>query len=250
LTDAEEYTSLAESMRPAELGAFMNEYYRAMFGVVERHGGDVADIAGDSMVAIWAAGKADPRCAREACRAATEILEALRCFNRDYGHRELRTRIGLDSGQVLLGNIGAAGRYEYRAVGDIVSTASRIQGLNRLLGTQVLVSENTLGSAAEGIVARDIGTFLLRGKSTPLTLYELVDVEKRFPGNRETPIAPFAAALREFRAAHWPEAARSFSKLLTEFPDDGPSRYYLGLCAEYRERPPADWRAVVAVAVK
>ena len=251
-TDAEQYTAVAESMRPEELGEFMNDYYQAMFKAVDRYGGEVTDLAGDSMVAIWPAVESDPRCRIQACRAALDVLGAVNEFNRTRGRYELPTRVGLDSGEVLLGNIGAGHRYEYRAVGDIVSTASRIQGLNRLLGTQILVSGATLADT-DGFVAREVGSFLLRGKIAPLVIHELRDVSDgaRQLGAAYTVLNElFAVALDSFRGARWAEAEQRFENLSKQFPEDGPSRYYLALCAQYRTREPADWRGVVTIAVK
>jgi adenylate cyclase len=250
-TDAEEYTTVAESMSPKELGTFMNDYYQAMFRAVEAHGGQVADLAGDSMVAIWAAAQADTRCRIQACRAAIDVLAAVRAFNETRGRRGLPTRIGLDAGEVLLGNIGAERRFEYRAVGDIVSTASRIQGLNRLLGTQILVSDAALAQCDQ-YDAREIGTFLLRGKTTPVVVHELIDLAAtRLTREVDAELrARFSAALESFRAGRWVEAERLFAEVLAGSADDGPSAYYLGLCSSYQCFPPADWRGVVGVAVK
>jgi adenylate cyclase len=250
-TDAEQYTAVAEAMHPEALSAFMNDYYQVMFHAVERHAGQIADLAGDSMVAIWTAAEADPRCRIQACRAALEVASAVRDFNALRGRQGLHTRIGLDTGQVFLGNIGAGARYEYRAVGDIVSTAARIQGLNRLLKTQVLVSDAALPSKSP-FIARDVGTFLLRGKSTPTRIHELLAVDERSASllGKAQLGERFAAALEAFRQGRWHDASRAFSALLATYPDDGPSGYYLSLCESYRDRPPVDWTGVIALSVK
>jgi adenylate cyclase len=250
-TDAEEYTTVAESMPPEELGTFMNDYYKAMFHAVEGHDGQVADLAGDSMVAIWAAAQADTRCRIQACRAAVDVLAAVRAFNETRGRRSLPTRIGLDAGEVLLANIGAGRRFEYRAVGDIVSTASRIQALNRLLGTQVLASDAAVAECDE-YDAREVGAFLLRGKVTPIVVHELIDL--RSANLTRAAVAErrarFLAALDVFRAGRWVEAERLFADVLATWGDDGPSTFYRGLCADYQRSPPPGWSGVVAIAVK
>jgi adenylate cyclase len=250
-TDAEEYTTVAESMPPEELRTFMNDYYKAMFHAVEVNGGQVADLAGDSMVAIWAAAQADMRCRMQACCAAIDVLAAVRVFNATHGRQGLPTRIGLDAGEVLLANVGAGRRFEYRAVGDIVSTASRIQGLNRLLGTQILVSGAALVEN-ERYAAREVGTFLLRGKTTPVVVHEVID---RGPSplagaTAEELRTRFSEALAVFRAGRWAEAERLFAQLLETEANDGPSAFYRRLCADYRATPPDDWRGVVGLAVK
>jgi adenylate cyclase len=157
----------------------------------------------------------------------------------------------LDAGEVLLANVGAGRRFEYRAVGDIVSTASRIQGLNRLLGTQILVSGAALVEN-ERYAAREVGTFLLRGKTTPVVVHEVID---RGPSplagaTAEELRTRFSEALAVFRAGRWAEAERLFAQLLETEANDGPSAFYRRLCADYRATPPDDWRGVVGLAVK
>ena len=125
-------------MSPAELAALVNDYYQAIFRVVQKYGGEISDTAGDSMIAVWASSRPDAAARLRAAQAALAILDAVEEFNRAHADSPLPTRVGLESGEMLLGNIGAEQRYEYRAVGDIVNTASRIQGLNQMLGTRVL----------------------------------------------------------------------------------------------------------------
>jgi adenylate cyclase len=246
-TDAEEYTTVSEALRPEELAMLMNDYYRVMFGVVERHGGMVSDTSGDSMVALWATAKPDASSRLQACRAALEIIDAVAEFNRGREGLQLPTRVGVESGEVLLGNIGAEQRFEYRAIGDIVNTASRLQGLNRLLGTRVLLSAATAAGVA-GLVTRDVGTFLLRGKRTPIRVHEPFGFGAVTPG-LEALGTSFAAAVLLFEEQRLSDAEHAFAEILARFPADGPSAFYAGLCAEYRSRP-RPWAGAISVAVK
>jgi adenylate cyclase len=170
-TDAEQYTTLSESMVPKELAQFMNRYYEAVFDPVRRHGGMVSNVVGDSMLALWLATGGTPAPLNEACLAAIEIEKAIREFRKSPHGIGLPTRSAA-LGEILLGNIGAAQHYEYRAVGDIVNTATRIEGLNKYLGTRILVSREVL-SMADTFLARDLGWFLLAGKTRPVHVYEL-----------------------------------------------------------------------------
>jgi adenylate cyclase len=247
-TDAEAYTTVSEALRPEALAALMNDYYRVMFAVVQRHGGIVSDTAGDSMVALWATAKPDADSRTRACHAALEIVDAVAEFNRDRGGMQLPTRVGLESGEVLLGNIGAEQRFEYRAIGDIVNTASRLQGLNALLGTRVLVSDAT-AVGTPGLVTRNLGAFLLRGKKTPIRVHEPVGFAAASDGAREPLFASFAAALEQFESQRWSDAARAFADILGRFPGDGPSVFYAGLSADY-ERQPRPWTGAISITVK
>ena len=246
VTDAESYTSVAERLPPAALATLVNDYYQAIFRVVKAHGGEISDTAGDSMVAVWATGRPDATARLRAARASLAILDAVEEFNRTHADSPLPTRIGLETGEMLLGNIGGEQRYEYRAVGDIVNTASRIQGLNQTLGTRVLLSATTL----EGIdlPARDVGTFLLRGKRLPVAVSEPI-----LDGRCELDVASlaeFAAALTAFRSGDWHAASDRFAALAARYPGDGPCRYYDELSRSMKESPPANWPGAIRITAK
>lgn len=244
-TDAEEYTTVSEALHPEDLRKLMNEYYEVMFDVVSRHGGHVSDTAGDSMVAVWTTAEPSSHSRSTACRAGLEILDAVERFNRNRGRQQLPTRVGLESGELLLGNIGAAQHFEYRAIGDIVNTASRLQALNRLLATRVLVSEATV--ADTGVPARDLGVFLLRGKTTPLRVFEPLAACRS--GADPTLIEPFGAAMQCVERQEWSDARRYLAAAAEAHPDDGPTSFYLTLITQYERQPPA-WRGYVSVSVK
>ncbi|HEX7081242.1 MAG TPA: CHASE2 domain-containing protein [Gammaproteobacteria bacterium] len=250
VTDAEQYTTLSEALHPAELGELMDAYYEVLVKAVDRHGGVVSDIGGDSMVAVWPASQSVGTTHADACTAAMEMLQAVDAFNRSRVRRELPTRIGLDSGQLLLGSIGSSGRGEFRAVGDIVNTAARLQGLNRLLGTRILLSATTADETAD-LVLRPLGDFLLLGKRSPVSVLEL----QAAAGGAEPRLAElneaFAAALKCFREGRWAEAESAFRAILERFPGDGPSRFLLEQCRALRVRyPDGPWDGVVTVSVK
>jgi adenylate cyclase len=147
---------------------------------------------------------------------------------------------------MLLGNIGGEQRYEYRAVGDIVNTASRIQGLNQLLGTRVLLSATTLADVE--FSARDVGTFLLRGKRLPVTVFEPIATGGCRLDARA--VGEFAAALALFRRGDWEAAQASFAVLAARFPADGPCRYYDAMTGALRQDPPAAWTGAVRITAK
>lgn len=246
VTDAENYTSVAERLPPAELAALVNDYYQAIFRVVKAHGGEISDTAGDSMVAVWASGRPDAGARLRAAQASLAIVDAVEEFNRAHSDSRLPTRVGLETGEMLLGNIGGEQHYEYRAVGDIVNTASRIQGLNQLLGTRVLLSATTL--AGLEWPARDVGTFLLRGKRLPVSVLEPIAETGCRLDSRS--LAEFAAALAAFRGGDWSAAKHGFAGLAARFPGDGPSRYYEALSRATSEERPANWTGAIRITAK
>jgi adenylate cyclase len=226
----------------------MNEYYAELFGPVERLGGVVNEVVGDAMLAIWAAPSSEASVRRQACQAALEIVAAIERFNQAIvGRPALVTRFGLHSGQMLLGSIGAAHHYEYQAVGDMVNTATRIQGLSKYLGTRILASEETVDGLEE-FLTRPMGCFLLAGKSTAVCVVELGGHKQDANPRASLLYQEFAAALEAYRTREWRNAATRFSEIIDMFPEDGPSRFYLKLCESYVLKPPDEpWHPAVRI---
>jgi adenylate cyclase len=249
-TDAERYTTLAERLEPDALAELMNRYYATVFEPVRRRGGIISDIVGDSALAIWAAPADDAVLRAQACGAACEILQAVEEFNRTHPGLNLTTRIGLHAGAMVLGHVGAGDHYEYRAVGDIVNTASRLEGLNKQLGTRVLVSEEVV-TGVDGFLTRRLGRFVLAGKSRPVAVHELVCPRSRATPSDLARCAHFARALEAYQAQAWEEAAEGLTSLLEHLGDDGPARFYLDVCAHHRGRQPDPaWDPVVQMEAK
>jgi adenylate cyclase len=244
-TDVESYMTIAESLRADDLAELMDDYFNVLAGVVKQHGGFVVDATGDALVAVWTAAGPYTESRLSACRAGLGIIAAVAEFNARHTP-QLPTRVGVESGELLLGNLGPEQRVGYRAIGDIVNTASRLEGLNKIIGTRVLVSSETL--AGTSLAARDLGQFLLRGKSTAIRVHELLaagDLPGRLP-----PVEEFAAALGKFASARWADAHRDFAKLQQAFAEDGPTAFYAALSADYVRESPRAWTGAVVIAAK
>lgn len=214
-TDAHQYTGLAERMRSAAVFEFLNRYYEPLFSAVAQQGGFVSDVVGDSMLAIWPhrPDAADPR-ARVA-EACLRIVSGADALMRTDPAVSLLTRMGVAWGTVTLGFVGSAGHYEYRAVGDPVNTANRLQVLAGRLGVRVAVSGD-FASGIAGYVWRDLGDFVLRGRSTPLRVLELVGRDPEVTDARRAELTRFDRAIRHLRAG---EGARA-EPLLAALPRD------------------------------
>lgn len=248
-TDADQYTRLAESMDPRQLGKLMNEYYATLFEPVSRHGGIISDVIGDAMLAIWTASTTDPATLSalrtQACLACLDISAALEPFNLDTGRPGLPTRMGLHAGEMLLGNIGAAQHFEFRAVGDMVNTASRIQGLNKYLGTSMLLS-GEMAKNTDNLILRPLGRFLLAGKSSPTDITELLSATNLASEEKSWLCHQFSRALYAYSVRDWQGACQDFSAISSTFPGDGPARFYLERCQHYLAAPPDDsWDPVI-----
>ena len=223
-TDAGQYTSLAEKMNPMDLGELMNDYYGTLFPVVRQNGGWVSDVTGDAMMAIWTVPTRQTDIRIDALRAALEISRAVDDFQLKCQVR-LPIRMGLHCGEMRVGFVGGKENAAYRAVGDTVNTSARLEGLNKLLGTRILVSLPLIDGVA-GFVSRPMGSFMLAGKAHPVNVHELIaPIGESDPGLIDM-IARFANALAQFKAGEWQAAADAFEALSGEFPDDGPIQFY------------------------
>lgn len=249
-TDAQNYTTLSETMDPNNLTRLMNSYYEAIFKPIKDNGGLVLQVIGDSVLALWTASEPRDELKKAACRAAIEISASVDRFNVHASPNELPTRIGIHAGEILLGNIGAMDHFEYRPVGDIVNTASRLEGLNKFLGTHMLASQEAF-SPVNDLHARLVGRFVFKGKSQPVQVYELLPQDKLPAELLAAACRLFASGLDAFLLRRWDEADKLFNQVLQIDESDGPSRFYLRSCREYREKPPGDdWDGAIALKQK
>lgn len=235
-TDAEGYTSLSEKMEPLDLHRFMQRYFKSIFEPILREDGIVSQIAGDGMLAIWTTTGPDRQIRHRACVAALDIARVVNRFNRSAGPWQLPIRIGLHAGPMFLGNVGTTDHYEYRPSGDIVNTASRIENLNKALGTVKLISREVL-YRLDAFLTREVGEFLVTGKSKPVVIHELVCSETDATEDQRTLCNTFERALCAYREQRWDEAVKLFGACLEINETDGPARFYLTRCREQKANP-------------
>ena len=248
--DVAGYTTLSEKMTPQQLSDLMHKYFEATFEPVKKHGGLVVNLKGDSFLAIWKAAHADDNLRRQACLAALDVAKAVHRFNGTVENLNLPTRVGVHSGQIFLGNIGAGDHYEYGPTGDTVNTASRMDGLNKYLGTEVLVSEESVQNV-DGLLTRQVGKFMLKGKAQPIVVHELLGRSDEADEKQKKSCAIFAEAIDAFRNQAWDVAAEKFHHAIENSESDGPAHFYLKLCDEYKRTPPGDaWDGVIALEEK
>ena len=249
-TDAQQYAALSETMDPRELSQFMNRYYEKLFLPVKKNGGIISDVVGDSMMAIWAKSNPDASLRAAACHAALGIVHAIDRFNSENEQIKLHTRIGMHAGHILIGSIGAVDHYEYRPVGDIVNTASRMESLNKYLGTQTLVSDQVLHQL-DGFMTRGLGEFLLFGKSNAVVIHELMGYATESSKAQHQLCSSFEEGLRAYRSKQWDEAIDAFERTLSTYRADGPSIFFKKQCEAFKQNPPEEkWDGAVVMGQK
>jgi adenylate cyclase len=190
---------------------------------------------------MWTAASPDAGARRKAVFAALEAAEAIAEFQARHQMLDNRLRIGIESGWVYVGHAGGGGHFVYSIVGDCANTASRVEGLNKHLGTQLLATTSVV-QGLDNLLMRPLGSFQFVGKSDSLPIVEILSTKT---GAREAQVLlceRFSEALAAFQTAHWDEAADRFEAILEGYPDDGPARFYLALCQSYRAgtAPPED----------
>ena len=247
-TDITGYTSVSENLGPRELSELMHRYFEAVFEPIKKNGGLITDLKGDSILAIWKAPRPDTALCQQACTAALGIAHAVSQFNKTSGSK-LPTRIGLHAGQMFLGNIGAGDHYEYGPTGDTVNTASRLDNLNKMLGTAILVSEEAI-RGLDSFVTRKIGNFRLKGKAQPLTVYELICRQGEAVEQQQKACTAFLDALETFHRQYWNEAEEKFQRCNEVWRNDRLSDFYIRRCQEYRKTPPPNWDGVIPLEEK
>lgn len=248
-TDAARYTHLAETMSPAKLSVLMNEYYETLFAPVRARQGIISDVVGDAMLAIWTGPYTQGLLRSQAIDAALAIRDAVAEFGKQPDRPALTTRIGLHCGEIVMGNVGALDHFEYRAVGDIVNTASRIQSLNKQMGTELLASDGVIADI-RGIVTRPLGRYLLAGKQQSVTIHEVVGREAEVDSPQREFLVRFAAALTLFNLGQWQAARDAFRAVHQNAPDDGPTRFFVEQCERHLVQAPSDWQGVLALSEK
>ncbi|MCQ8117302.1 CHASE2 domain-containing protein [Methylomonas rosea] len=241
-TDIEGYTTIAAQHSPREMWELLNTYYQVLGHPVVSHDGVIADVTGDAMMAVWFDAPVSNQ-RRAACLAALEMAAAVASFNLSSSQEALATSIGLHEGELTLGSLDAGTSSHYRAIGDTVNTASRIQGVNKYLGTRILAS-HSIAADLDDIVSRPVGTFRVVGRTEPVTLVEIVGLKHGSDTQPNEVHRIFADGLAAFQQGLWTEAARLFQAALAIDANDGPSHFYLQKTLAYCELAPLEWDGI------
>lgn len=245
-TDIKGFTSFSEKHTPQEVVARLNEYLGAMVEVIEEYDGYVDKFIGDGIMAYWGAPLAQPDHAKLAvgCVLAMKTtMENLCAKWQADGVEPFAIRAGMQSGEVVAGNVGLRGKkMEYTVIGDTVNQAARLEGSAKYYGVNALVGESTYLRTCDEFCYRELDKIRVMGKQVPITVYELVGQKTEHKNNLND---QFAAALSVYRSGNWEEAGKCFTSILADFPNDRPSHMYFERCQFFKGKPMAkDWDGV------
>lgn len=231
--DMSGFSTISEGKSPKELARFMNAYFDAMAQPLKRNGVDVTEFHADTIMCAWTKDQESPEARRQVIVGAIGVLDAMEDFNA-VEQVSLSARIGLQDGNFYLGHTGGGGRMAYSILGDPANTASRLEGLNKFTGTQILAAQ-TVVDGVDGVLTRPVGSFQLVGKAEGLPACEVLSsLDKATPEQQEL-CESFPAALEAFQDRRWDDARTQFEAILKSHPDDGPTAMYLNLLAQYAE---------------
>ena len=225
-TDAIGFTEFAEQLSPPAVRDYLNDYYEILFDVIAQHNGIITDVEGDAIMTIWRNPDKKPEIFEQARQTAIHIQHAVNQVKLPYGERLLGTRVGLHAGDMVLGNVGALGHYEYRAVGDTINTAARIQNLNKKLGTRILISKQMLHELSVP-ESQYLGHFEFKGKSRSLPIYTLYDGSIDQLPQWQTQNIALTQALMHYDNENYPSAKLLFTKILQYETNSAIAKYYL-----------------------
>ena len=258
--DMQSFTSVSEGMTPAGLVTVLNRYLSVISEPVRRNQGIIDKYIGDAVMAFWGEPftEADEH-ARLACFAGIEQLAAVPHFQKELpdltglrrGLPSINIRVGIATGEVVVGSIGSELTRSYTVIGDTVNFASRLEGASKAYGTRILISEATQRLAAEAVETREIDSVLVVGKSEPERIFELLGRHGEVGADRLVLRDTFAGALAAYRERHWDAAEAGFHQCLSIVPEDPPSRIFLTRIGHFRDEPPSDdWNGVWALTSK
>jgi adenylate cyclase len=247
-SDLANFTTLSERFEPERIVSLLNEYFTEMSQVILDSQGVIDKYQGDGIMAFWGAPIPLEDHGARACLAALECQVRMNKINENLGREgipPLSMRIGLHSGDAIVGNMGSAQRFDYTIIGDNVNLASRLEGVNKQFGTGVIISETTCLRAGDRIETRELDLIAVKGKEKPIRIYELLGEKGNVPEAQKQGKILYEEALRSYRARDFAAARRGFAHVLETNPGDHPAAVLLRRCDDLQNREPAaDWDGV------
>jgi len=248
-SDLERFTSYSEHYGPREMIKILSEYFNRVSEEIFKQRGTLKEYVGDEVMAFFGAPIEQPDHARRACEAALAMRDARHQLSKEWadtGRPILHARTGVNSGPMLLGNLGSRYRFAYGVLGDQVNLGSRLEGLNKQYKTSIIIGENTYELVKDDFILRNLDLVRVVGKEQCVRVYELVDrAGVTLSPEHQGALEAYAAGYEEYCRQHWDQAIGHFKRALELRPDDGPSKTMLERCMVFKDDPPPeDWECV------
>jgi len=244
-TDVKGFSTISEHLDPEELVSLLNKYLSAMSDVVLAEKGTIDKYEGDAIIAFFGAPLDLPDHALRACISAITMKKIERELNKtimenNLSPNPLLTRIGINTGYMVAGNMGTANKMNYTIMGNAVNLAARLEGVNKQYGTWILASQNTVSETGDNLLYRKLDRVRVVGINEPVRLCELLDTVEHADDQQKKLVAVFHEALDNFEKRLWTPAAEGFREAMSIINDDNPSKMYLGRAEEFAAKPPPE----------
>ncbi len=253
-SDVAGFSSISEQLSASDLVVLLNEYLTEMTDIVMKYEGTVDKFEGDAIIAFFGAPVDFKDHATRTCYAALDMqkrLAELRRIWKKQGRHELYMRIGINTGEVTVGNMGSETRFDYTMIGDPVNVAARLEGANKQYYTETMLSEFTYELAKNDIEVRELDSIRVVGKKEPIKIYELLGRKGEMEEHIRLILPHFQEGLEHYKNQRWEEGITCFENALNLYEDDGPSLTYFERCITFQYHPPPpDWDGVFAMRTK
>lgn len=254
-SDIAGFSTFSETKDPAELVSFLNEYLGEMTKIIFENKGTLDKYIGDAVMAFWGAPIPFDNHASLACSSALKMQARLAEMRKKWeteGQTVIDIRMGINSGDMIVGNMGGKERFDYTVMGDNVNLASRLEGANKEYGTRIMISEMTHDIIKDEFFTRELDVIVVKGKTQPIRVFELLGNDEFPPSETlKESFALYCDAMKEYKSKNFPNAISLFENALKINPEDGPSQVYIKRCKLFLETPPpADWDGVFIMKTK
>ncbi len=252
-SDVRNFTTISEGLEPDELTRMMNAYLTPVTGIIHRQKGTIDKYIGDAVMAFWGAPLRDPEHPRNAVMAALEMSRQMHLVRAEFkskGWPELHVGIGINTGMMNVGNMGSEFRMAYTVLGDAVNLGSRLEGLTKEFGVEIIVSESTR-IAVPDILFRSLGAVRVKGKEHAVKIYEPMGVDEELSSATKSSLTLYEEAINAYRERQWERARELLLQLLQEEPEHKLYKLYLERAEQLISHPPGkDWDAVITFLTK
>ncbi len=253
-SDVAGFSTISENLTPEDLVLLLNEYLSEMTDIIMKYEGTVDKFEGDAIIAFFGAPIPQEDHARRACLATLDMqkkLDEMRKTWKEQGKHELFMRIGLNTGPMVVGNMGSKTRMDYTMMGDSVNLAARLEGVNKQYGTYDMFSQFTYEQVKEDVEVRELDLIRVVGKSEPVRIYQLLCRKGELDEETAKINDLYAKGLENYRNQEWDDALDNFGAVLELSEKDGPSLTFFERCLLFqKEPPPADWDGVFSMKTK
>ena len=254
-TDVAGFTSISEKLTPTELVELLNMYLSAMTDIVLDYNGIIDKYEGDAIMAEFGAPLADEDHALNACFCAIDMQVKLAELREELlreGGPELKARVGINSGAMVIGNMGSSKIFDYTVMGDNVNLSSRLEGANKQYNTYVMCSEATRQFVEHAIITRELDLLRVKGKTEGVLVHEVLARKNNgISDTRQKTIETYLEGLTAYKERRWDDGIKLFNEALTIDKDDSPSAVYLERCEEFKiTPPPEDWDGIFTMRTK